>query len=92
MRLPTLIAPALAAGLALAAPAGAHDPAPAAAGAVAQLQPHDPANCFCRAKGRMFAIGESACLATGDGPRLAECGMVLNNTSWRFTARPCPES
>lgn len=91
MRLPTLIALALAAGFALA-PARAHDPAPAATGAVAQLQGHDPANCFCRAKGRMFAIGESACLATGDGPRLAECGMVLNNTSWRFTARPCPES
>lgn len=89
MRLPTLIALALAAGPALD-PARAHDAAPAAA--VAQLQGHDPTNCFCRAKGRTFAIGESACLATGDGPRLAECGMVLNNTSWRFTARPCPES
>jgi hypothetical protein len=53
---------------------------------------HDPANCFCRAQGKTFAVGETACLRTGEGPRVAECGMVLNNTSWQFTARPCPES
>ena len=49
-------------------------------------------NCFCRAQGRTFAIGETTCLSTSEGPRVAECGMVLNNTSWQFTARPCPES
>ena len=56
------------------------------------VQVHDPMNCFCRAHGRTFAVGETACLRTSEGPRVAECGMVLNNTSWQFTARPCPES
>jgi Flp pilus assembly protein TadG len=79
--------------LALAASAGpsaAHDPAHQAD--PAQYQAHDPADCFCRAQGRTFAVGETACLRTGEGSRVAECGMVLNNTSWQFTARPCPES
>ena len=48
--------------------------------------------CYCRAQGKMFALGESACLKTSEGPRVAQCGMVLNNTSWRFTAQPCPET
>ena len=56
----------------------------------AQLQNH--ANCICRAQGRTFAVGENACLQTPAGPRIAECGMVLNNTSWQFTERPCPET
>ena len=50
------------------------------------------AECYCRAQGRLFALGETACLRSPDGPRLAQCGMVLNNTSWRFTDRPCPDS
>ena len=85
----TLLA-ALSIACALAPPAWAQDPA-------AQLRPmqaqgHDPAECFCRANGTTFAVGESTCLRTSEGPRIAECGMVLNNTSWRFTQRPCPES
>lgn len=47
------------------------------------------ADCTCRAFGRNFALGHSACLATPQGPRLAVCGMVLNNTSWRFSEIPC---
>jgi hypothetical protein len=50
------------------------------------------ADCICRAQGRTYAVGESACLRTTAGPRIADCGMVLNNTSWLFTERPCPES
>ena len=69
----------------------AHDPS-VARESVAQSQSHDPMNCYCLAQGKSFAVGETACLRTADGPRIAECGMVLNNTSWRFTARPCPES
>lgn len=49
-------------------------------------------DCVCRAQGRTFSVGESACLRTPMGARLAQCGMVLNNTSWTFTERPCPES
>jgi hypothetical protein len=83
------------AGLALAALGSPSsvlaDDAPGMAGArVLQAQAHD--QCYCRAQGRTFAVGESTCLRTASGPRLAECGMVLNNTSWNFTERPCPES
>lgn len=56
------------------------------------VQVQHAVDCVCRAGGRTFAVGESACLRTATGTRLAECGMVLNNTSWHFTERPCPES
>jgi hypothetical protein len=61
-------------------------------GDTVQVQMHDPANCYCRTEGRTFAVGETACLRTPAGPRLAQCGMVLNNTSWEFSERACPES
>lgn len=74
------------AGVPLAAPAGfAQTPS---SGAQAQ---HGP-DCTCRIDGRSVAVGATACLRTADGPRVAECGMVLNNTSWQITRRPCPES
>jgi hypothetical protein len=85
-----LAATAIALGGAAGA-ARAHDPAAGGAG-MTQAQAHDPMNCYCRAQGRTFALGEMACLRTAEGPRIAECGMVLNNTSWQFTPRPCPES
>jgi hypothetical protein len=47
------------------------------------------AECTCRAFGRDFVLGRSVCLATPAGPRLAVCGMFLNNTSWQFSATPC---
>jgi hypothetical protein len=55
------------------------------------VQGHPP-ECVCRAQGRTFTVGESACLRTPAGARVAFCGMVLNNTSWHFTERSCPES
>jgi hypothetical protein len=48
----------------------------------------DP-NCICRARGREFELGQSTCLPSPKGPRIATCGMVLNNTSWQFTETPC---
>ena len=48
----------------------------------------DP-NCICRARGQTFELGQSTCLASPKGPRIATCGMVLNNTSWQFTDTPC---
>jgi hypothetical protein len=82
-RLPIALAALIAASAALA-----HDPT----ARPQTVQAHDPLNCYCRAQGKTFAVGETACLRTGEGPRLAECGMVLNNTSWQFTGRTCPES
>ena len=42
-----------------------------------------------RRSGRDFELGQSTCLATPKGARIATCGMVLNNTSWQFTDTPC---
>jgi hypothetical protein len=55
-------------------------------------QAQHAADCTCRVEGRSVAVGATACLRTADGPKLAECGMVLNNTSWQITRRPCPEA
>ena len=63
-----------------------------AASAAAAADP-PPAECTCRGRdGRAYALGERTCLATAEGPRLAECTMVLNNTSWRVSGRACPEA
>jgi hypothetical protein len=59
---------------------------------VQALPPHDPSQCYCRAQGRMFALGQSVCLRTAEGPRIAECRMVTNVTSWGVTERRCPDS
>ncbi|MHA7772716.1 hypothetical protein [Roseibium sp. M-1] len=47
-------------------------------------------SCTCRYKGQDYGIGESICLKSPDGLRMATCGMVLNNTSWQFSNAPCP--
>jgi hypothetical protein len=47
------------------------------------------ADCVCRAQGREFELGQTVCLASPKGPRIATCGMVLNNTSWQFSDTPC---
>ena len=47
------------------------------------------ADCICLAQGREFALGQSVCLVSPKGPRIAVCGMVLNNTSWQFSETPC---
>ena len=47
------------------------------------------ADCTCRSRGRDYELGQSACLQSPKGARIATCGMVLNNTSWQFTDAPC---
>ena len=73
----------------VAAPALALEPAPID---TAQAMNHNPLDCYCRAQGRTFAPGESICLKTAEGGRLAECRMVTNVMSWGITERACPES
>ena len=58
----------------------------------AQMSGHDPLECYCRAQGRIFAPGETICLRTNDGARVAECQMAINVMSWGLTDRACPES
>jgi len=74
--------------LLVATPAFAHEPARE----TAQVSPHNPIDCWCRAQGRIFAPGESICLSTAQGPRLALCEMVTNVMSWVPTERSCPEA
>src|SRR5262249_46331078 len=45
--------------------------------------------CTCRALGRSFELGQTACLSTPKGPRMAICVMVLNMTSWQISDTPC---
>jgi hypothetical protein len=49
-------------------------------------------NCTCRANGTTFEIGQIACITLPSGQRLAQCGMVLNNTSWKILSGSCPTS
>jgi hypothetical protein len=50
------------------------------------------ANCTCRGPGVEATIGETVCLKTPAGLRLARCEMVLNNTSWKFLPDACPQA
>jgi len=49
----------------------------------------DP-DCTCRYRGLSYSVSSCVCIDTGDGPHLACCGIVLNNTSWSFTDQACP--
>ena len=46
--------------------------------------------CTCRYKGNKIPEGQSTCLKTADGYKIAQCSRVLNNTSWKFTKQKCP--
>lgn len=70
---------------AIAPSARAAEPAPA-------WTPPPLPPCTCRAEGRVFDMGEEACLATLEGPRMAICAMDQNVTSWKPTARTCPSA
>ncbi len=72
-----------------AGPALAHEPLPLHS---AQAAGHNPLDCYCRAQGKIFAPGESICLKTAQGGRMAECQMVTNVMSWSVTERACPET
>jgi hypothetical protein len=48
------------------------------------------ADCKCLANGRVFHHGEIACLHLPSGAQLAQCGMVLNNSSWIKLRDGCP--
>ena len=50
------------------------------------------ANCTCRGPGVEATLGETVCLKTPSGFRLARCEMVLNNTSWKFLPDACPQA
>lgn len=47
-------------------------------------------DCTCRYKGKDVPEGQSTCIKTPDGYKVAQCSRVLNNTSWKFTEKKCP--
>lgn len=50
------------------------------------------ANCFCRHKDGHVIEGQTTCIKTNSGMKLARCEKVLNNTSWKLLNQPCPVS
>lgn len=49
----------------------------------------DP-NCTCRYRGQSYTVKSCVCINRSDGPQLACCELVLNNTSWSFSDKGCP--
>lgn len=50
------------------------------------------ADCTCRAPGFIARHGETVCLKTPAGFRLARCEMSLNNSSWTILPDSCPQA
>ena len=49
--------------------------------------------CKCRAPGQSYLVGACVCLQRpGGAQELACCEKVLNNPSWRFTGKCCPDA
>ncbi|MBT3991931.1 MAG: hypothetical protein HON14_18935 [Rhodospirillaceae bacterium] len=46
----------------------------------------------CRYFGRDYNIGARICLTTPDGLRVAQCGMVLNNSAWKLALDSCQQA
>ncbi len=80
----------LAAGLAFGPAALAPGPAVAQSAAVAPGTAGGGIDCTCRYGGQSYAQNACVCLMTPNGARLACCGKVLNNSSWKFTRDMCP--
>ncbi|MXN64554.1 hypothetical protein GR183_06525 [Stappia sp. GBMRC 2046] len=49
-------------------------------------------DCTCRYRGADYQLGDVVCLNGPKGPRLAQCQIVLNNTSWERLETQCPLS
>ena len=47
-------------------------------------------NYTCRGNGQDIPEGQTVCLRTAVGMKLARCERVLNNTSWKFLDSDCP--
>jgi hypothetical protein len=63
-----------------------------AMGIVIAACPPANADCKCRARGVVATEGQTLCIATPDGSRLARCGKVSNVASWTFLEGPCPQA
>jgi hypothetical protein len=57
--------------------------------ALAQSVRPEDTKCSCRAPGRRALLGDTLCLDTAEGPRLAMCVMNQNVTSWQISNEGC---
>ncbi len=62
----------------------------AAAATFAAVWPAAAIDCTCRFRGADFQLGDQVCLNTPNGLTMAQCQMVLNNTSWQLLEEQCP--
>jgi hypothetical protein len=49
------------------------------------------ADCTCRARGLVAEHGQTVCIRTPEGFRLARCDKVSNVASWTFLSGACPQ-
>jgi hypothetical protein len=49
------------------------------------------ADCTCRARGVVAEHGQTLCIRTPEGFRLARCDKVSNIASWTFLDETCPQ-
>jgi hypothetical protein len=48
--------------------------------------------CTCRHSDGEVPEGQTACIKSPTGMKMARCESVLNNTSWKMLDAPCPYS
>lgn len=48
------------------------------------------ADCICLNRGEEVSEGQTACIKTNSGNRLAVCEKNLNVTNWKFLEEGCP--
>jgi len=81
-----------------AAPVAAEDVVAPRPQLVSQRQPFTPGSpvelppCTCRASGQDWRVGQTVCLRTAGGERLAICTTDENVTTWRISNVPCATS
>ncbi len=64
---------------------------PVAAFLIAASAVSAAADCTCRARGVLATHGETLCIRTPQGMRLARCDKVSNIASWTFLGGECPQ-
>ncbi|MDJ0614980.1 MAG: hypothetical protein QNJ29_15030, partial [Rhizobiaceae bacterium] len=48
--------------------------------------------CTCKYKDYDVPEGQTICMNTPSGSKMATCSRVLNNTSWKFLSEACPQA
>jgi len=49
-------------------------------------------DCTCKYQDYDVPEGQTICMQTPNGSKMATCSRVLNNTSWKFLNQECPHA